>query len=128
MLNPEIEEFAKILVQQVRDRAIRNCDTRLHEDAKDIVAARWKKLITDESSAAVIKALIPDVVDATLAQVLWAIDQELLRLIFIASNEKNADLPVVGSGQLEGWYMGHEGWRHKYSRERFIDDFKGPKL
>jgi hypothetical protein len=128
MLNPEIEEFAKTLVQHVRDGAIRNCDKRLREDAKGTIAARWKKLVTDESSAAIIRALLPDIVDSAIAQLLWAIDQELLRSIFMTSNGKNVDLSVEGAGQLEGWYMGHEGWRQKYSRERFVDDFKDLKL
>lgn len=128
MEKPEIEEFAKILVQQVRDRAIRSCDRRLQGDAKGAIAARWREIITDSNSASIVKAIVPDVVDCALAQLLWAMDQEMLSLIFGASNGKNVSLPLEGSGGLEGSYMGHEGWRQKYSTERFADDFSDLKL
>ena len=33
----------------------------------------------------------------------------------------------MGMGELAGWYMGSDGWRSKYSQQRFIDDFEDLK-
>jgi dipeptidyl aminopeptidase/acylaminoacyl peptidase len=33
------------------------------------------------------------------------------------------DLTKDGASELGGWYMGSEGWRATYSKERYIDDF-----
>src|SRR6202011_2762787 len=41
--SPEIEEFAKTLVQQVRDAAIKSCDGALQPNAAYPVAKRWKE-------------------------------------------------------------------------------------
>jgi hypothetical protein len=46
MPNPEIEEFAKILVQQVRDAAIRGTDRRLRADSSDVtdeICTKWNE-------------------------------------------------------------------------------------
>lgn len=123
MSNPEIEEFAKTLVQKVRDIAIQNCDRRLRPDANNVVAMRWKTAISDGNAESLAHAMISDVVDATLAQLCRAIDQELLQVSFKASDGKSVNLSKDGEGELCGWYMGSDGWRSSYSKERFIDDF-----
>jgi hypothetical protein len=107
-MTPEIEEFAKVLVEKVRDAAIQSNERTL--DAQHVIAKR---------------ALIPDVVDSTISHLLGAIDQELLRLSFTAPNGKSVDLTKVSteSGELSGWYRGAGGWCEKYSKERVIDDF-----
>jgi len=127
MPNTNIEEFAKILVQKVRDIAIQNCDRRLRPDATNIIAERWKHTVREGNVESVARVLIPDIVDATLTQFCRAIDQELLRLLYTASNGENANLPVDGLGELAGWYIGSDGWRAKYSKERFVDDFSDLK-
>ena len=43
MPSPEIEEFAKLLVQQVRDVAIGDCDVALRPNAAGPVFKRWKE-------------------------------------------------------------------------------------
>jgi hypothetical protein len=123
MPNTNIEEFAKILIQKVRDIAIQNCDRRLRPDATNIIAERWKHAARDGNGETVARVLIPDIVDATLTQFCRAIDQELLCLSYTASSGENANLPVDGLGELAGWYIGSDGWRAKYSKERFVDDF-----
>src|SRR6478736_3766148 len=106
MPNPEIEEFAKLIVQQVRDAAIQNCDRQLRPEANDPVAKRWRESNNQGNLEAVAKILIPDIVDSALWHLLYAIDQGLLPLSFTASNGKAVDLPKDGLGELGGWYMG----------------------
>lgn len=127
MPNPEIEEFARLLVEQVRDGAIQHCDRWLRAENRDPVAKRWKEAASDAELRSVAAVLIPDVVDSALAQLFWAIDQGLLKLSFTASNGNTIDLPKDGVGELCGWYMGSDGWRAMYSKERFVDDFSDLK-
>lgn len=120
MSNPEIEEFAKTLVQQVRDAAIRSCDDLLQPRAGSPVAFRWKGLRAEPSD---LRTVIPDAVDEAVFGVLRAIDQGLLRLKYVSSSGREVDLTEKGNGELSGWYMGKGGWRAMYSAERFVDDF-----
>jgi hypothetical protein len=126
MPSPEIEEFARILVQRVRDTAIQSCDMRFRQSAASAVAKRWRGAAEGSVPEAFAKVLIPDVVDETLASLLLAIDQQLLRLSFTTSTGKSTDLVTDGFGELCGWYKGGGGWCERYSKERFVDDFSGP--
>ena len=122
-MTPEIEEFAKILVEKVRDTAVRSNDRTLGEE--HVIAKRWSAAAVSGSPEAFAKALIPDIVDSTISHLLSAIDQEVLRLSFTASTGKTIDLATVSrdSGELSGWYKGGGGWIEKYLKERFVDDF-----
>jgi hypothetical protein len=120
MPTPEIEEFAKILVEHVRDASVQNCDRELQPDAQSPVAQRWRETKVTASVAGV---LIPDCVDEAVCNVLQAIDQGLLHISFHSNNGKTVDLTEDGMGELAGWYMGSGGWRAMYSKERFVDDF-----
>jgi hypothetical protein len=121
MAVPELEEFAKILIQQIRDEAVRSSDNRLC--AGHVVARRWKEAAVSGSAEVFAKTLIPDIVDDTIFYFLRAIDEGLLKLSFISSNAKAIDLSAEGQGELAGLYMGSGEWRAKYSKERFVDDF-----
>ncbi len=118
MLKPEIEEFAKALVEWVRDAAIQSNDRILEE--KHAIGKRWKEAAASGPPEEFAKVLIPDVVDSTIAHLLGAIDQDVLRLSFTAANGKSVDLTTETDG-LSGLYGGE--WCEKYSKERFIDDF-----
>jgi hypothetical protein len=122
MPNPVIEEFAKTLVRQIRDEAIRSSDRSLRRQAADPVANRWRDVFRDGNLEKAADALIPDVVDDTIFYLLRAIDQGLLQLTFTASNGESTSLSRDGMGELGGWYMGSPGWREMYSEERFNDD------
>jgi len=127
MPNTEIEEFAKIIVKQLRDAAIRNCDRKLRPDAGGPVAKRWRELAQEGNFGSVASVLIPDIVDDTVFQLLRALDQGLLKLSFTSSDGNIVDLSEDGLGELGGWYMGIPGWRSTYSEERFVDDFSDLK-
>jgi hypothetical protein len=127
MPNKEIEEFARLLIQQVRDEAIRSCDRMLDANAKGPRAMRWKETLQDRDRKA-IESMIPDIVDETVWRLLRAIDDEALRLSFTASNGKLVNLSKEGLGEFGGWYMGSPGWRHMHARERFADDLSDLSL
>ena len=119
---PEMEEFARVLVQKVRDAAIQSSDREFQPNAGSPVAARWKEAAEYNTPEAFAEVLIPDIVDDTLFYLLNAIDQELLHLKFVSISGKEIDLVEDGLGELSGWYMGSEGWRAMHSKERFVDD------
>lgn len=121
MESREIEEFAEILIKEVRDRALSNCDRQLLENAKSPSAKRWRSLKALENQE-LVKAVISDSVDQTIANLLTAIDQKILKLKF-KSGDTEVDLSEADD-ELTGWYMGSGGWREKYSSQRFFDDFK----
>ena len=126
MASLEIEEFARIIIEQVRDASIRSNDRTLTE--QHVVAKRWKKAATSGSPDVLAKTLIPDVVDDTIFYLLHAIDDGLLKLSFTASNGKTIDLSAEGLSEMAGEYMGSDdGWRAKYAKERFVDDFSDLK-
>jgi hypothetical protein len=118
---PEIEEFAKILVQKVRDAAIQNCDRQLRPDAKSPVAKQWREVLAG-GKLGIGEVMVADCVDKTLSCLLTAIDQGVLPILFTASNGKTVDLSEEGLGELCGWYNGSRGWRTMYAEERFVDD------
>ncbi len=123
MPNIVIEEFAQILVEHIRDAAIKSSDRELQPGAESPVAKRWREAAIDGKTENILKTAIPDIVDDTIFYLLRAIDQGLLKLTYIASNGKTIELDKEGLGELSGWYMGSDGWRSMYSKERFIDDF-----
>ena len=120
MATSEIEEFARILIEKVRDAAIQSCDRRLQPNAGGPIAKRWREAMSLGGSEALAKTLIPDVVDDAMFRLLQSIDQGLLKTLFSASDGRIVDLSTEGLGELSGWYMGR-GWRDVYSKERFFD-------
>jgi hypothetical protein len=64
-----------------------------------------------------IRAIIPDIVDDTLAEFLRAIDRGVLRLFFRSGGGKLVDLTQEGRGELEERYFGCDGWVARFSRE-----------
>lgn len=119
---PEIEEFARVLIQHVRDEAIASSDRVLKPNANHEVAKRWNEALPDGKQEETAKVLIPDIVDNTIFYLLHAIDDGLLNLSFTASNGNTIHLGKEGNSELAGWYMGSGGWRALYANERFVDD------
>jgi hypothetical protein len=124
MPTPEIQEFAKLLVQSVRDAAVKESDLALRPDTTFPVAKRWRALARAATPEAFAKVIIADVVDETIFCLLRAIDDGSLKLKFTASNGKAVDLESEGLSELAGWFMGSGGWREQFAKERFVDDFK----
>ena len=118
-----VEEFAKALVRQVRDAALRSCDRQLSPSSRTPVGARWREASAGGADNNAVRTVLPDCVDETLFYLLQAIDQGVLRLSYTDESGQVVDLTEAGLGELSGWYMGSGGWRARYSQERFVDDF-----
>lgn len=123
MLKPEVLEFARLLMSQVRDRTVVSCDNLLEPDAENAIAHRWRTKMQRASPQELAETIIPDCLDDTIFHLLHAIDQGALRLLFVASNGTVVDLTTDGESEMAGWYMGTGGWRAHFSKERFVDDF-----
>lgn len=123
IMSIEIEEFAKVLVERVRDLAIQANERMFAQE--HVIAQRWKEAAAAGSFEEFARIIVPDVVGSTISHLLGAIDQEFLRISFTASNGKSVDLTAFAkeSGELSGWYSGGGGWCEMYSKERFVDDF-----
>jgi hypothetical protein len=122
-MDRDIQEFAKLLVQLVRDEAIHSGDFLLESHARGPVARRWQNAATQQSPLEFARTIIPDIVDGAVFSLLNAIDDGSLKLMFAAPNDTQIDLTEDGLGELAGWYLGSDGWRATYSKERFVDDF-----
>jgi hypothetical protein len=121
MPNPEIEEFAKILVEWVRDDAIKTSDMLLRPNGRSPSAKRWREAARDGTPDRVATVAIPDIVDDTIFCLIQAIDQGVLNVSFVASDGEVVDLVSEGLGELSGWYMGF--WIGRYTKERYVDDY-----
>lgn len=117
-----IEELGELLVRHVRDVAIASCDMQLLPHSNTPMAKRWRRAALPFNGKVPPRVLIPDCVDEALFAFLRAIDNGLLRLSFTAENGETVDLVKAGRGELAARYMASDGWRAKYSKERFFDD------
>jgi hypothetical protein len=125
MLRPEIEEFAKLLVREVRDRSVVSCDSQVKPESNSPIAKRWREAVSSSPPGALAGAMIPDCIDDALFHLLHAIDSGALRLSFVTASGKLVDLTGDGMGELAGWYMmGKDGWRSRYSQQRVVDDLE----
>ncbi len=120
MPSEKINEFAKTLIQQVRDPALRSCDMDCRPECQSIGAQRWRRLGVSESNQLAM-TLIADCVDATMFWLLDAIDQGTLKLQFVRGDGSIVDLTSDGLGELGGWYVGSDGFCSKYSGERLSE-------
>lgn len=123
MLRSEIEEFAKVLIVQVRDSAIRSCDQQMLPNMNTPIAKRWRAMLENGKFEELQKMVISDCIDEVLFYLFQSIDQGLLNISINGENGKPINLSEEGLGELSGWYMGSGGWRSQYSQERFTDDF-----
>ena len=119
MPSPEVERFAKILVEQVRDAAISGLDINLRPKARSVTAERWRAAGVSKGTQS--EVLIPDSVDAAIYFLLKAIDDGVLHLKLVDPSGREIDLNADGLGELAGWYVGPDGWRDQYSTKRLVD-------
>jgi len=122
MQNPRITEFAKTLIEVVRDSAIQGCDMNIRQDTTYPAALRWKAALNNAPKE-VVSVIVPDCVDETIYRLLSAIDDGSLPISIRTAEGELIDLHQIGKGELAGWYLGSGGWRAVYSEERFADDF-----
>jgi hypothetical protein len=121
MQKKEIIEFGKVLVQQVRDVAIKSCDVQLHaNNMRSPIAKRWRDAKNSGNIDGFGAMVIQDCVDDTIFYLLEAIDHGFLNISLNMPNGEAINLTAEGLGELSGWYAGE--WISKYSNERFSND------
>jgi len=118
MPDPSISSFAEALVRLVRDRAIQNCDARLTPGTRSPIGKYWQAALEGKNSRAIGNVIIPDCVDEAIFCLLNAIDDGGLKLIYVDGSGNSVNLLESGLGELAGWYVGTDSWRHKFSSQR----------
>ena len=124
MKDSDIEEFANLLMRHVRDRAIASCDLLRNPACNSVDAMRWRRHQQSGLTDDLLGEVIPDCVDTALFYLLNAIDEGVLQISFKGSSGRMVDLVATGESELAGWSTmgGKEGWRARFSEERFNDD------
>lgn len=116
---PEIDEFARQLMQVVRDRAVVACDALIAGAIAGPQGDNWRQ---PRSASEALQALVPDVVDQVLFEFLAAVDSGELPVSWRDPSGVAEDLEDLGSSEMAGWLMmGAGGWRDRYSAQRFND-------
>jgi len=118
-MSVELEEFAATLMREVRDRAIDECDHRLHSESP--AGRRWQEAAA-KGTEELAKVLVTECIDQAIFQLLYAIDDGRFHLTYTSSAGATFDLAEEGLGELAGW---SSEWRATYSRQRFIDYLEG---
>ena len=112
-----IDQFAQLLIHNVRDRSVRTCNQNLSPTSNSPVAKRWQGVEIDKIK----DVIVPDCVDETIFSLLHAIDEGSIKLSFLSEDGEMVDLNKEGLGELAGFFMG--GWRKQFSSEKLNDDF-----
>jgi hypothetical protein len=112
-----IEAFAKALIEEVRDPAIEECDRNLRDQSA--LGRHWRETAARMTTEEALHELLPDVVDATIEQLLYALDDGRISLYFGDEGAARQELVDLGNGELLGWYANESEWLTRYSKRRF---------
>jgi hypothetical protein len=119
----DLRRFAELLVRLVRDRAIVACDKLAADDVRGTRGEYWQALAADPAARDTASALIPEVVDEVLFQLLDAVDNGKLPIAWRGSEDGSwVSLEELGQGEMAGWLtMGKGGWLDSFSGQRHVD-------
>lgn len=125
MSNPEVELFARLLMTQVRDRAIASGDALARGATGGALGERWRAELSSSTASEAMTELLPDVVDQVLFHLLDAIDNGQLPLAW-QDGDRAALLADLGEGEMAGLLMmGEGGWIDRFSQQRYFDPLAG---
>ena len=117
MMTKPVDEFAKKLIEQVRDDTITSCNVLKNPHSRAPMRLRLNELDQDCVDK-VLELLIPDIIDDTLFHLLRSIDGGDIRLVYVSDDGASCDLESEGMGELAGWLQGEDGWIERYSSYR----------
>ena len=123
----ELARFARLLMTLVRDCAITECDRLARGEISGPSGERWRQVIAEQSARDALLELIPEIVDATLFELLDRIDNGDLPLAWQAEDGSTAGLRELGGWEMAGWLAGGD-WPKGYSEQRFHDYFTDLRL
>jgi hypothetical protein len=116
-----LDQFGQLLMNRVRDAAIKEWDGIFHGCMKDTEAQEIHTLLTSfgEEQQALLLRLVPKIVDTALHHLLWALEQtEWVDLGVKAEAGTVARLQDVTDSLC--WELhGDEGWISRFSKERY---------
>jgi hypothetical protein len=123
-----LDAFGRLLMRRVRDPAIRDWDGILDGRMRDM-RSRWLQrrleLLTTEQRA-VLRDLIPEIVDTTLHYLLYALeDEDSVSVGKRAGGAAVADIRQVAAGDLQGYLY---EWAPRFSAERHGEPDSGPAV
>lgn len=112
------DEFAKKLVQKVRDVSIQSLDRMLKSAREGNKVASMQGWKNAEAEGKLPEVMIADCVDTALFTLLDAIDNQVLRLQF--EGDDGTQLDLGESQELAGWFIGDiaDSWRGRFAKER----------
>ncbi len=113
MTNP-IDEFARKLIEAVRDDTIAGCDVLKNPWSRAPMRLQLNKFDRNCVNK-VLELLIPDLIDDTIFHLLRSIDGGEIRLVYVSDDGASCDLGAEGMGELAGSLWGEEGWIARYS-------------
>jgi hypothetical protein len=118
LVSTALDDFGKFLMARVRDEAITQWDKIAAGEMKGRTAERLRPAFErlGEAERELVNELIPRVVDTTLHQLLWAIEQTPRITLAIESDGATVNLARVSDGlpgDLVGWISGFSRERHE---------------
>lgn len=116
----ELNRFAEMLLQLVRDEAISDCDALAAGGLFGPPAPNeaWRKLRVDQRTRETCREVIPDIVDQVLFRLLHALDQGDIPLAWQHEDGSCTSLYDLGRSEMAGWFGASDpdGWRPRYSK------------
>jgi hypothetical protein len=118
----ELHRFAELLIQLVRDQAIKQCDAFASGGMYGSTGQRWRDHLTDGHAREAVRGLIPDIVDEVLFRFLHALDQGDMPLAWRRDDGSYVPLYDLGRSEMAGWLVGSDPdcWRARYSKQRWF--------
>ena len=113
----ELQRFAQLLMTLVRDQAIEACDRLARGEIRGPSGERWRSVMAAVPAQRALLELIPEIVDQTLFELLDAIDNNALPLIWQAEDGSQMTLNELGSWEMAGW-LAIGDWPRRYSAQR----------
>jgi len=117
----ELQRFAELLMQVVRDHAIAECDALASGRMGGSIGERWRRLVANRDTREVARQLIPDLVDEVLFRLLLALDNGDMPLYWRREDGSHVELYDLGKSEMAGWLVGSDPdcWRPRYSKQRW---------
>ena len=113
----EVHQIGQWLVEQIRDTCVSEVDRLIDGRVKGKQGKAWRVALQTMDAEQAMRALMPDVVDAVIFELLYKVDEGSLDLHIAgppALATEGAD-----RGEYAGWFEGDDGWRHWYAKQRF---------
>jgi hypothetical protein len=118
---PSVERFVHQLIEFVRDKSIHGLDLLASGTMRGPSGQYWNQFISNEQVREAVLALIPDMVDEALFNLIDAVEKELLDIAIRDDDGEYRSLCDLGKSEMAGNYAFARIWIEKYSQQRYVD-------